>query len=430
MARLGRQTNSKKKWVRALPSASVGAGSVIMAEPGSFDHYFLESLVLIIEHDPAVGSKGVLLNHETPWQVEEMSPGALPPFSANAVFLGGDAGKDTMIMIHGEPELPGAREVGRGVYMGGVASAVRAVEEGALPPDRFKFFYKTVEFLPDQLQAQVDSGIFRHVELSPFWLFGQSGQRAMWKEVREAMPYTEEGPDDEVTGAVAGPATGLPYEGGTPPPSPRASDALVDDAQKGVSKMRSEIDEHRRKRDAHDQKLKAYVAQLVADKEARLAAEAALAAPPAAPAAPLPTVEPAVPSAAYAAAPDAPDAPADRAEPPTAGDGAAAAGAESEAAAAAAWLRERGIVAPPGRVTAEAPRSAAPPEPRAAAPPAAAESAAGIAELVGYRVFLGNEQWQVRWRDSDAADTSWEKWELLDTDQLRAQAEALRAAAA
>ena len=84
MARLGTETNSKKKWVRPKPNDSLAPGSVIMSEPGNFDHYFLESLVLIIEHDEAVGTRGVLLNHETPWQVEELSPGdAMRPFRAN-----------------------------------------------------------------------------------------------------------------------------------------------------------------------------------------------------------------------------------------------------------------------------------------------------------------------------------------------------------
>jgi len=65
---------------------------VLLAAPGSFDHYFLESLVLIIEHDASTGTRGVLLNHETPWEVEEMAPGAFDDtFAANPVFLGGDA---------------------------------------------------------------------------------------------------------------------------------------------------------------------------------------------------------------------------------------------------------------------------------------------------------------------------------------------------
>ena len=68
MGRLGTATASKAKRAERLPASALAPGCVLVAEPGSFDHYFLESLVLLLEHGPA-GSRGVLLNHETPWQV-------------------------------------------------------------------------------------------------------------------------------------------------------------------------------------------------------------------------------------------------------------------------------------------------------------------------------------------------------------------------
>ena len=81
MNELGRATASKKKWALPMEPDTLGAGSIVMANPGSFDHYFLESLVIVLEHG-AEGTRGVLLNHETPWYVEDMSPGAIEPFSA------------------------------------------------------------------------------------------------------------------------------------------------------------------------------------------------------------------------------------------------------------------------------------------------------------------------------------------------------------
>ena len=56
----------------------------------------------------------------------------------------------------------------------------------------------------------------------------------------------------------------------------------------------------------------------------------------------------------------------------------------------------------------------------------AESSASGIAGLCGFRVFLGNEQWQVRWGAGEETETSWEKWDVLDTDELRRQATSLR----
>lgn len=292
MSQLGCATNSKKQWALPMEPDTLGPGSVVMANPGSFDHYFLESLVLILEHGEG-GTRGVLLNHETPWRVEDLSQGAIEPFAANTVFLGGDAGRDTMVMIHGEPYLPGAEEVGRGVYQGGVSAAVDAVREQALPPDRFKFFYKSVEWLPFALSMQIDSGIFRLVELSPGWLFGQSGQRNMWKQVREMLrqeeveaaraaglpPPSED--DEEAPGANApGEATGLPYEaGGLAEAAGRAAAEMrrkkqeVAAATEAVKKEAdAQSDEALR---SHDAKVKAFVEQIKLENAATAAAEKA-----------------------------------------------------------------------------------------------------------------------------------------------------------
>ena len=61
-------------------------------------------------------------------------------------------------------------------------------------------------------------------------------------------------------------------------------------------------------------------------------------------------------------------------------------------------------------------------------------SAIGIEEVVGFRIFLGNEQWHVRWAphrcDDGVEETSWERFAILDTPALRSTANRLRSAAA
>lgn len=193
------------KWARAAPVGEpLTAGSVICAAPGSFDHYFMESLVLLIEHDEREGSVGVLLNHETPWTVADMvgdpTSDVVRGFGENAMFLGGDAGSDTMLMLHELPLLEGARQLNPAKYdpdrpkalcIGGVGTAAELVATGVLRASQFKFFYKTVEWLPGQLAQQFSDGIFEHIELSSSLLLGQSGQKMMWDEVRELMRAAE-----------------------------------------------------------------------------------------------------------------------------------------------------------------------------------------------------------------------------------------------
>jgi len=120
------------------------------------------------------------------------------------------------------------------------------------------------------------------------------------------------------------------------------------------------------------------------------------------------------------------------------------------AAKATSWLASQGITAPPAKsdggagtaaadaaagtaADAAAGAAAGTAAAGAAAADAAADaavvqpaSASGIEEVMGYRVYLGSEQWQVRWADDGG--TSWERLDVLDTESLRDRAAQLRAA--
>merc|ERR1719149_503917 len=469
---------------------TLGPGSIVMAEPGNFDHYFLESLVLIVQHDDK-GTKGVLLNHGTPWTVEDLSPGALEPFAASKVFLGGDAGRDTMVMVHGEDMLPGAEEIGNGAYKGGVNSAVQAVAAGALPADRFKFFYKSVEFLPDALALQINSGVFRVIDLSPAWLFGPSGQRSMWQDVltkiekAEAKELKERGltaappsEDKLVTGAVSGAPLGLPYEGA----------GLAEEASRAAAQMRqakeksqkentdppteAEMEEDRVRSKAatlaHDAKVRAFVEKIKQENakkwpNGRPEAEGAAGSAEAVPVA----YDAGAMAGGTLAEVKAAEEERDEAETFTVNQA-----ATTEAAAKATdWLASQGISAPPAKsdggvdtaavdtATADAAADniqtmrnnfyAAVDTPVDTAADAAVDTAAGAAagaaadaaadaaavqpasssaieDVLDYRMYLGSEQWQVRW--AGEGGTSWEKLCVLDTEFLQDRAAQLRAA--
>jgi len=119
---------------------------------------------------------GLLLNHETPWQISDMNSHLLE-FGGNAVFLGGERGADTMLMLHSHPEVHGARPVGNaGLMRGGLDDAADRVAGGALPADDFKFFYKVSEWLPGKLEEEVRFSLtrrksFPHMSHFPFFLY-------------------------------------------------------------------------------------------------------------------------------------------------------------------------------------------------------------------------------------------------------------------
>jgi hypothetical protein len=49
-----------------------------------------------------------------------------------------------------------------------------------------------------------------------------------------------------------------------------------------------------------------------------------------------------------------------------------------------------------------------------------------ISEVSGFRQYKGNQQWHVRWSNDGAV--SWETWDKLDSEPIRAAAKALQTA--
>ena len=295
-------------------------------------------------------------------------------------------------MIHGEGSLPGAQTIGRGVYQGGLHAAATAVEQGKLSAERFKFFYKSVEWLPNELEKQIDAGIFRVIELSPGWLFGPVGSRLMWREVVSAVEA-----EDEVSAHASSP----PLDGSIA--ADRVADsvaeltveatdgleALAAEASHAASAMRRLLEEEHAAsealkaeeearseaaRVAHDAKLAAYVEELRRSEAKEHHVESK------------PIEQPIAASSAGIA--------------------------EKEVEAKAEEVEEVAVVALDAECDDQAES-------------AGELSAIGIEELLDYRVLRGNAQWRVRWRGYGAEADTWEVWSVLDTDALRRRAEAL-----
>ena len=97
-------------------------------------------------------------------------------------------------MVHGLHLLEGARPIGDAdgpLWLGGVRAAASMVDKGELRRSKFKFFYKSCEWLPGQLEQQRRDGMWEHVELSEGLLLGQEGHRSMWSDVRVLLRRSE-----------------------------------------------------------------------------------------------------------------------------------------------------------------------------------------------------------------------------------------------
>jgi len=115
--------------------------------------------MLVYMHSPE-GSRGVLLNLETPFLMGEMAEG-MGCFAESPVFRGGGAGPDSVIMLHDCAGVEGAVPVGdSGLYVGGLRHAQELVEAGEARVDRFKFFFNQEIWAAGEIDAQLEKNVW------------------------------------------------------------------------------------------------------------------------------------------------------------------------------------------------------------------------------------------------------------------------------
>lgn len=137
-------------------SAFGGRGDILLAKPTEYDHYFRKAAILVYEHG-AKGTNGVILNKPSAFPIGEMAPG-MGAFASNALYMGGNDGGDTAIMIHGFEFGGVSKHIGNGIYLGGMKQARDAVEAFQAAPTDFRFVFNNVRWEPGVLEKEIEQG--------------------------------------------------------------------------------------------------------------------------------------------------------------------------------------------------------------------------------------------------------------------------------
>jgi len=141
----------------------VEPGCVLVASPEEVDHFFRHAVVLLLEHSDG-GSKGVVLEMATAFMLQEMAPAAFleHPLGENSLFRGGSSGNDKVIMLHALEDVQTSKPIGRhGVFAGGMQEVKELVSEGRASSDQVKFFFNHCEWLPGQLEREIEQKTWR-----------------------------------------------------------------------------------------------------------------------------------------------------------------------------------------------------------------------------------------------------------------------------
>lgn len=166
---------------------ALAPGAVLIAQPDQYDHFYHEAVMLVLEHGEG-GSRGVLLNRETPFTMGEMAA-SMDCFSESLVYRGGNAGSDTVLMLHARAGVRGAKPVGEsGLYLGGLKHAQELVSSGAADASAFKFFFNSELWAPTELEKQIEQQVWWSTrQVTPDQVVAARGDRSLHSNLKRRL---------------------------------------------------------------------------------------------------------------------------------------------------------------------------------------------------------------------------------------------------
>ena len=157
-----------------------GPGILLIADPFLKDPNFLRTVVFLCEHQEE-GSFGFVLNRKYENTLDELIPELeghhLP------VFYGGPVQMDTIHFLHQYPgEIPGGKEVLKGVYWGGDFDAVvDMIKNENINADKIRFYIGYSGWSMDQLKDEMNEKSWLTVEATRKLVFHRNYQE-IWKD--------------------------------------------------------------------------------------------------------------------------------------------------------------------------------------------------------------------------------------------------------
>lgn len=184
--------------------AVVRPGVVLIAPPDEFHHFLRKAAVFIYamgeDDDGVYVVRGVIIDHPTPFTIQEMMPTEAngftdaSPYLQNLLYRGGELG-DAAFMLHADAGLGDESDqvmIGTsGIFQGGLNYCI---ENGyAIEPDKAKFFFSYMEFTENELEEMLEnreeeSTQWVSVEVPPGFVLNSEWDRGeAWSRLRNAV---------------------------------------------------------------------------------------------------------------------------------------------------------------------------------------------------------------------------------------------------
>jgi putative transcriptional regulator len=154
----GRSAPNGTRPVRSRSPAPLSRGQILVARESLADPNFAESVILLVQYDPAHGTLGLLLNRRTEISLSRLFP-KVKHAPADPVYLGGPVAFTAVQALLRRPsKAEQATPVLTDLYVTGKRELIEKSMTSRLGPSRFRLYLGSAGWAPGQLEREIEQG--------------------------------------------------------------------------------------------------------------------------------------------------------------------------------------------------------------------------------------------------------------------------------
>lgn len=170
----------KHRW--AHPITHIESGCVLVANE-KLGGVFHQTIVLIIDHNEATGSTGIVINRPlsgdllkvTSENTSNVDLSLKMAFNSASVTYGGPVMGEEYSVLHGYGEVEGSKKVAPGVFVGGSEELMNEVRKRNLDPKDALFVKGHAAWVPNQLSREISKGVWYVASCSTDFMLRYAG---------------------------------------------------------------------------------------------------------------------------------------------------------------------------------------------------------------------------------------------------------------
>jgi len=170
----------KHRW--AHPITHIESGCVLVANE-KLGGVFHQTIVLIIDHNEATGSTGIVINRPlsgdllkiTSENTSNVDLSLKMAFNSASVTYGGPVMGEEYSVLHGYGEVEGSKKVAPGVFVGGSEELMNEVRKRNLDPKHALFVKGHAAWVPNQLSREISKGVWYVASCSTDFMLRYAG---------------------------------------------------------------------------------------------------------------------------------------------------------------------------------------------------------------------------------------------------------------